>query len=208
MTTGLCRPCPMVEAPPQGPRWELRGQRHRSGGASPHTGHQGEFWQQRLEMLFRGDSFWRTGPHVDSRSTHSLGAAGVGLGVLSSPRPPDPRRGGFGRLGGEGGRLCPPASSWARRRLFSGAPPPPPGCCWMQAFWSVFAAGEAAPSSGSPHPLHPSWCPGFPRPRGDLASPAKGRRLCGLGGSPQPSPAAAGYAFRPRPCSLCLAGSV
>lgn len=59
------------------------GQRHRSGGASPHTGHQGEFWQQRLGMLFRGDPSWRTGPHVDTRSTHFFRGCGGGVGGAS-----------------------------------------------------------------------------------------------------------------------------
>ena len=45
-TAGVCRPCPEVEALPQGPRCKLRAPRSWAsgtvqGGASPHTGHQG-----------------------------------------------------------------------------------------------------------------------------------------------------------------------
>lgn len=200
VTTGVCRPCPMVEAPPQGPRWELRAPRPWASG----TG-RGERLPTRGTRVSSGsrDSrccsgvtppgglapTWTPGAHT------SLGVAGVGLGVLPSPRPPDPRRGGVGRLGGEGAG-CVPLPAAGHGGAFSLEPAPPPGCCWTQAFWSVFAAGEAAPSSGSPHPLHPSWCPGFPHPRGDLATPAKGRRLCGLGGSPTALPGRRGLCLQ------------
>lgn len=61
-----------------------------------------------------------------------------------------------------------------------------PGLLLDEAFWSVFAAGEAAPSSGSPHPLHPSWCPGFLTPGRPGHSCERTPALWPRAGAPQP----------------------
>lgn len=64
---------------------------------------------------------------MDTGSTHFFRGCGGGVGGIFSLCRPHPRRGSVGRLGVEGGRLCPPAGSWSRRRLFPGPSAPSPG---------------------------------------------------------------------------------
>lgn len=203
-------PGPMVQA--KGP--EVLGQRHSSGGCLPTQG-TGASSGSSLEMLFRVTPAgglaptWTLGAHTSS------GAAGVGSGAFLACvvlTPGEAVSEGWGSRGAG----CVPLLAAGHGGGFSPDPPPPAlGCCWVRAFWSVFAAGEAAPRSGSPtpfasfRPLRPSCCPSFPCPWGEPGhDPLKDTGSVAPVGAPRPSPATAGCAFRPRPCSLCRADSV
>lgn len=198
VTAGVCRPCLEVEALPQGPRCKLRAPRSWAsgtvwGGRLPTQGTRA-FWQQSRDAV-PGDPSWRTGSHVDTGSTHFFRGCRGGVGGIFSLCRPHPRRGSVGRLGGEGGRLCPPAGSWARRRLFPGAPAPRPGLLLGAGFLVSVCCRRGCSQVGVPTPSASFLLPRLSLPPGRAwPRPVKGHWFRGPGGS---STALCG-------CRLCL----
>lgn len=178
---------------------EVLGQRHSSGGCLPTQG-TGASSGSSLEMLFRVTPAgglaptWTLGAHTSS------GAAGVGSGAFLACvvlTPGEAVSEGWGSRGAG----CVPLPAAGHGGGFSPDPPPPAlGCCWVRAFWSVFAAGEAAPRSGSPTPSASFLLPQLSLPLGRAwPRPIKGHRFRGPGGSSTALPGHRGLCLQATP---------